>query len=81
MSGTGFRVVLRVREFRWLLLADLRSLLGDALARVALSVLVHQQNRSGLRRPQDQSAERPGVALMALAEVPQLCSSITGEFR
>ena len=38
----------RVREFRWLWLADVQSLLGDQLARVALSVLVYEKTRSSL---------------------------------
>lgn len=43
-----FRQVLQVREFRWLWLADLQSLVGDQLSRVALSVLVFDQTASGL---------------------------------
>jgi predicted MFS family arabinose efflux permease len=43
-----FRDVLQLREFRWLWLADIQSLLGDQLARVALSVLVFDRTRSGL---------------------------------
>jgi len=48
MSVTSFRDVLRVREFRWLWFADLQSLFGDQLARVALSVLVFERTGSGL---------------------------------
>jgi len=40
--------VLRGREFRLLWLADAQSLLGDQLARVALSVLVYERTGSGL---------------------------------
>jgi len=40
--------VLRSREFRLLWLADAQSLLGDQLARVALSVLVYDRTGSGL---------------------------------
>jgi MFS family permease len=40
--------VTRVREFRWLWLADVQSLLGDQLARVALSVLVFQRTGSSI---------------------------------
>ena len=40
--------VIRSREFRRLWLADAQSLLGDQLARVALSILVFDQTRSGL---------------------------------
>jgi hypothetical protein len=40
--------VSRVREFRWLWLADVQSLLGDQLARVALSVLVYERTGSSL---------------------------------
>ncbi len=37
-----------MREFRWLWLADVQSLLGDQLARVALSVLVYERTGSSL---------------------------------
>lgn len=43
-----FRTVLGVREFRWLWLANVQSLLGDQLARVAVSVLVYDATNSGL---------------------------------
>jgi predicted MFS family arabinose efflux permease len=46
--ASGFVGVLRQREFRLLWLADLQSMLGDQFARVALSVLVFDQTRSGL---------------------------------
>lgn len=48
MSGkrATFRDVLAVREFRALWLADAQSLVGDQLARVALSVLVYQRTGS-----------------------------------
>jgi predicted MFS family arabinose efflux permease len=46
--GGGFRQVLAVREFRWLWIAGLQSLVGDQLARVALSVLVFQHTKSGV---------------------------------
>ena len=42
-----FRGVLGVREFRGLWFADVQSLLGDQIARVALSVLVFDRTRSG----------------------------------
>jgi hypothetical protein len=45
--ATTFRSVLRVREFRALWLADVQSLLGDQLARVALSVLIFERTGSG----------------------------------
>jgi predicted MFS family arabinose efflux permease len=45
--ATSFRSVLRVREFRALWIADLQSLLGDQLARVALSVLIFERTGSG----------------------------------
>lgn len=44
----GFGSVLGVREFRWLWAAGVQSLLGDQLARVALSVLVFRQTGSAL---------------------------------
>jgi predicted MFS family arabinose efflux permease len=40
--------VTRIREFRWLWLADVQSLLGDQLARVALSILVFERTHSNL---------------------------------
>jgi len=46
--ASGFKAVLRLREFRLLWLADIQSLLGDQVARVALSVLVFDSTRSGL---------------------------------
>ena len=46
-TALTFRGVLGVREFRWLWLADVQSLLGDQLARVAVSILVFDATRSG----------------------------------
>ena len=46
--AAGFTGVLRHREFRVLWLADIQSLLGDQIARVALSVLVFNRTHSGL---------------------------------
>lgn len=43
----GFTGVLRHREFGLLWLADVQSLLGDQLARVALAVLVYDRTGSG----------------------------------
>ena len=43
---TGFASVLRVREFRWLWLANLQSIVGDQLTRVALSILVFERTGS-----------------------------------
>lgn len=45
-QGAGFAGVLRVGEFRALLAAELLSVLGDQLARVALAVLVFQRTSS-----------------------------------
>jgi len=45
--AAGFAGVLRQREFRLLWLADIQSLLGDQIARVALSVLVFDRTHSG----------------------------------
>jgi MFS family permease len=47
-QAADFSGVLRVREFRSLWYADMQSLLGDQLARVALSVLVYDRTGSGL---------------------------------
>ncbi len=44
----GFRSVFAEREFRWLWAAGVQSLLGDQLARVALSVLVFERTASSL---------------------------------
>jgi len=44
--GSGFGALLRIREFRGLQAAALVSVLGDQLARVALSVLVFQRTGS-----------------------------------
>jgi len=46
--STGFRSVFAEREFRWLWTAGVQSLLGDQLARVALSVLVFERTNSTL---------------------------------
>lgn len=46
MSHAGFRDVVKVREFRALWLAELISVCGDQLARVALAVLVYQRTSS-----------------------------------
>ena len=46
--AAGFAGVLRLQEFRLLWLADIQSLLGDQIARVALSVLVFDRTGSGL---------------------------------
>ena len=43
---SGFRGVLRQREFGLLWVADVQSLLGDQLARVALAVLVYERTGS-----------------------------------
>lgn len=47
-TPAGFAGVLRLPEFRVLWSADVQSLLGDQLARVALSVLVYDRTGSGL---------------------------------
>jgi len=44
----GYGAVFARGEFRWLWLADVQSLLGDQLARVALTVLVYERTSSGL---------------------------------
>jgi MFS family permease len=48
MAGTGLGAVLRVREFRVLWVAELFSIAGDQLARVALAVLVYGRTGSAL---------------------------------
>jgi MFS family permease len=48
MAGTGLGAVLRVREFRVLWVAELFSIGGDQLARVALAVLVYGRTGSAL---------------------------------
>lgn len=45
-NHAGFRGVVQVREFRALWLAELISVCGDQLARVALAVLVYQRTSS-----------------------------------
>ncbi|MDQ6850877.1 MAG: MFS transporter [Actinomycetota bacterium] len=62
----GFLDVLRVREFRWLWFADLQSLIGDQLSRVALSVLVFNQTGSGLLT----------AAVYALTYLPAVLGSV-----
>ena len=62
----GFTAVLRIREFRLLWLADIQSLLGDQVARVALSVLVFDSTRSGLAT----------AAVYALTFLPALVGSV-----
>jgi MFS family permease len=47
-ARTSFREVFAVAEFRALWLAQLLSVLGDQLARVALTVLVYDRTRSAL---------------------------------
>src|SRR3954465_3357508 len=44
--GPGFGDVLRIREFRALWAAELLSVLGDQLARVALAIMVFQRTSS-----------------------------------
>ena len=46
--GSGFAAVARVPEFRALWLAELLSILGDQLARVALAVLVYGRTSSAM---------------------------------
>jgi len=64
--AAGFTALLRIREFRWLWLADAQSLLGDQLARVALSVLVYDRTGSGLVT----------AAVYALTFLPALAGSV-----
>ncbi|SDI93229.1 Predicted arabinose efflux permease, MFS family [Frankineae bacterium MT45] len=45
-SNPTFRDALRVREFRWLWIADTQSALGDQLTRVAIAVLVFSKTGS-----------------------------------
>src|ERR1035441_9593903 len=47
-AAPGFRDVFAVAEFRALWAAQLLSVAGDQLARVALTVLVYDQTRSAL---------------------------------
>src|SRR5216117_547463 len=47
-AATTFRDVFAVAEFRALWLAQLLSVIGDQLARVALTVLVYDRTRSAL---------------------------------
>ncbi len=62
----GFRMVMRVREFRILWFADLQSSIGDQLARVALSVLVYRDTSSGFLT----------AGVYALTYLPALLGSI-----
>lgn len=64
--AAGFTSLLRIREFRLLWLADAQSLLGDQLARVALSVLVYDRTGSGLIT----------AAVYALTFLPALAGSV-----
>ncbi len=64
--AAGFIALLRLGEFRWLWLADVQSLLGDQLARVALSVLVYDRTQSGLAT----------AAVYALSFLPALVGSV-----
>jgi MFS family permease len=48
MAGSGLRAVFRVPEFRVLWAAELLSIAGDQLARVALAVLVYGRTGSAL---------------------------------
>jgi len=48
VSRTPFREVFAIAEFRSLWLAQLLSVVGDQLARVALTVLVYERTRSAL---------------------------------
>ena len=48
VARTPFREVFAVAEFRALWLAQLLSVIGDQLARVALTVLVYDRTRSAL---------------------------------
>ncbi|MGH8961809.1 MAG: MFS transporter, partial [Jatrophihabitantaceae bacterium] len=62
----GFTGVLRQREFGLLWLADVQSLLGDQLARVALAVLVYDRTGSGFAT----------AAVYALTFLPALIGSV-----
>jgi len=64
--AAGFTAVLRLREFRLLWLADIQSLLGDQVARVALSVLVFDSTHSGLAT----------AAVYALTYLPALLGGV-----
>ncbi len=64
--ASGFTAVLRLREFRLLWLADIQSLLGDQVARVALSVLVFDSTHSGLAT----------AAVYALTYLPALLGGV-----
>ncbi|WP_414943824.1 MFS transporter [Amycolatopsis sp. cmx-11-32] len=47
-AKAGFAAPLRVREFRWLWSAELVSIAGDQVARVALSLMVFAQTSSAM---------------------------------
>ncbi|MET8748745.1 MFS transporter [Streptomyces sp. NPDC004667] len=47
-QGDGYRVVFRVREFRFVFLAHLLSLLGVVIAEISLTVLVYRATGSAL---------------------------------
>lgn len=64
--ASGFAAVLALREFRLLWLADAQSLLGDQIARVALSVLVYNRTGSGLAT----------ASVYALTFLPALLGSV-----
>lgn len=64
--ASGFTALLRVPEFRVLWFADVQSLLGDQVARVALSVLVFDRTGSGLVT----------AAVYALTFLPALLGSL-----
>lgn len=65
-AAAGFLALLRVREFRFLWFADAQSLLGDQVARVALSVLVYERTESGLAT----------AAVYALSFLPALLGGV-----
>lgn len=62
----GFFAVLRQREFGLLWVADVQSMLGDQLARVALAVLVYERSGSGFAT----------AGVYALTFVPALLGSV-----
>jgi len=64
--AAGFAVLLGLREFRLLWLAQVQSLLGDQLARVALSVLVYDRTSSALAT----------AVVYALSFLPALLGSV-----
>jgi len=74
---TGFAGVLRRREFRVLWLADIQSLLGDQIARVALAVLVFDRTQSGLATAAVYLISDPASALFAGLSVLPKKSALT----